>query len=169
MFSGGMIKTTIGAFAGFTGARMIPATLLKQWNNGVTGYALNIGSGLLTAWVVGMADSQAGQGAVIGTGLAVLSRILVEQFNVQGAGMGQGDLDFDLGYYVSDRFPYPQGSGGPYDSFPGSPSLLNPPFPATSAAAVRAGAAAAAAALPGGVPAMAGVSEGGRWGTGRWG
>jgi hypothetical protein len=167
LFSGGMIKTTLGAFAGFAGARMIPATLLKQYNTGITGYALNVGSGLLTAWVVGMADAQAGQGAIIGTGLAVLSRILVEQFHVQGAGLG--DVDFDLGYYVSDRFPFPQGAGGPYDTFPGTPSLLNPPFPATSAAAVRAGTAAAAAALPAAPAAMAGVSEGGRWGTGRWG
>jgi len=162
-----LIKTTLGAFAGFAGARMIPATLLKQWNTGWTGYALNVGAGLGTSWFVGMFDRTAGQGAMIGTGLAVLSRILVEQFNIQGAGMG--DVDFDLGYYVSDRFPFPQGSGGPYDAFPGSPSLLNPPFPATSAAAVRAGAAAAAASLPAANGQMAGVSEGGRWGTGRWG
>ncbi len=168
LFSGGMIKTTLGAFAGYTGARMIPATLLKQYNNGVTGYALNVGAGLLTAWAVGMADAQAGQGAVIGTGLAVLSRILVEQFKIGGADLS-GDMDFDLGYYVSDRFPFAQGAGGPYDTFPGNPSLLSPPFPATSAAAVRAGAAAAAAALPAAAaPGIAGVSEGGRWGAGRW-
>jgi hypothetical protein len=66
----------------------------------------------------------------------------------------------DLAYYVDDRFPFPQGAGGPYVNFPGNPSLSNPPFPATSAAAVRAGAAAAAAALPSHV---AGI------GTGRWG
>lgn len=167
LFSTGMIKTTLGAFGGFTASRMIPATLFKQYNNGITGYVLNIGSGLGAAWLIAMADTQAGQGAVIGTGLAVLSRVLVEQFNIQGAGMG--DVDFDLGYYVSDRFPYPQGAGGPYDAFPGTPSLLNPPFPATAAAAVRAGAAAAAASLPAANGQMAGVSEGGRWGTGRWG
>ena len=67
----------------------------------------------------------------------------------------------DLAYYVDDRFPYPQGPGGPYVSFPGNPSLSNPPFPATSAAAVRAGAAAASAALP--APALHGIA------TGRWG
>ncbi len=167
LFSGGMIKTTLGAFAGYTGARMIPATLLKQYNNGITGYALNVGAGLLTSWLVGMADAQAGQGAVIGTGLAVLSRVLVEQFKIGGTDLS-GDMDFDLGYYTSDRFPFPQGAGGPYDTFPGSPSLLNPPFPATSAAAVRAGAAAAAAALPAAAAPLAGVSEGGRWGAGRW-
>jgi hypothetical protein len=31
-------------------------------------------------------------------------------------------------YYARDRFPYPQGNGGPYDITPGTPGLDNPPF-----------------------------------------
>ena len=40
------------------------------------------------------------------------------------------DPDFrpTMRYYTRDRFPYPQGSGGPYDVEPGVPGLDNPPF-----------------------------------------
>lgn len=33
-----------------------------------------------------------------------------------------------LRYYTDDRFPFPQGAGGPWSLFPGNPSLANPPF-----------------------------------------
>lgn len=33
-----------------------------------------------------------------------------------------------LRYYGSDRFPFAQGSGGPYDVNPATPGLDNPPF-----------------------------------------
>jgi hypothetical protein len=35
-----------------------------------------------------------------------------------------------LRYYGRDRFPFPQGNGGPYDINPATPGLDNPPFPA---------------------------------------
>jgi hypothetical protein len=41
-----------------------------------------------------------------------------------------------VGYYASDRFPYPQNQGGPFNAFPGSPYLA--PH-SVSAADVRAG------------------------------
>jgi hypothetical protein len=31
-------------------------------------------------------------------------------------------------YYASDRFPYAQGPGGPYEIYPSTPGLDNPPF-----------------------------------------
>lgn len=162
---GGIIPLVVGGGVGFLAARMIPQNLLPNYNKGWTGYALNAVSGVAAGWLLGKFYSpQAATGAYVGTGVALISRILVEQFNIGGGGGVSGDLDFDLGYYVSDRFPYPQGPGGPYDNFPGTPYLANGPFAPTSAAAVRAG-QAAAAALP--APA-AGSGMGAPTGTGRW-
>ena len=33
-----------------------------------------------------------------------------------------------MGYYDTDVFPFPQGTGGPFQAFPGTPGLHNPPF-----------------------------------------
>ena len=175
-----------GGAVGFFGSRFIPQNLpmLAQYNTGFMGYGLNALTGLGISWALGKFwNRQAGVGALVGTGLAVLSRIVVEQFGTatpsatttapSSAAPGvSGDMDFDLGYYISDRFPYPQGSGGPFDAYPGTPWLQNPPFPATSAAAVRAGAAAAAVAnqlaLPSGSivgspAALPGAPQADRW------
>jgi len=179
--SGSMISMIGGGAIGFFGARMIPQNLpfLASYNSGITGYALNAGSGLAISWVLGKFwNRQAGVGALVGAGVAVLARIITDQMGTAtpstqaGAsaavsGLGS-DLDFDLGYYIGDRFPFPQGNGGPYDLYPGSPYLpAAGPFPATSAAAVRAGAAAAAAALPaaGSVPQAGSTLD--RW-SGVW-
>jgi hypothetical protein len=170
--SGSMLAKVGGGAVGFLAARMIPQNLLPQYNTGWTGYALNAGAGAAASWLLGRVWSRDAEiGGYIGTGVAVLARVLVEKFNIGGGGGVSGDLDFDLGYYVSDRFPYPQGEGGPYSNFPGSPYLANAPFASTSAAAVRAG-QGAAAALPmatgtvGGTPA--GVGPFGRWSDSRW-
>jgi hypothetical protein len=156
-----MISMVGGAGIAFFGSRMIPQNLpmLAQYNSGIVGYALNAGSGLAISWALGKFwNRQAGIGALVGTGVAIIARIISDRMatatpastaNASAAVSGLGaDLDMDLGYYVSDRFPFPQGNGGPFDVFPGSPYLQNPPFPATSASAVRAGAAAATMALP---------------------
>jgi hypothetical protein len=152
---------------------MIPQNLLANYNKGWTGYALNAVVGGGVSYLLGkLWDKDAATGGYVGTGVAVLSRIIVEQFNIGGGGGVSGDLDFDLGYYVSDRFPYPQGSGGPYDNYPGTPYLANAPFAATSAAAVRAGQGAAAALPAAAAPGMgAGQSSAvgsGRWSDSRW-
>jgi hypothetical protein len=168
-----MLAKVGGGAVGFLAARMIPQNLLPQYNTGVTGYALNAGAGIAASWLLGRFWSRDAEvGGYIGTGVAVLSRFLVERFNIGGGGGVSGDLDFDLGYYISDRFPFPQGEGGPYANFPGSPYLANAPFAATSAAAVRAG--QAAAALPAGAPMASaggtapGVGPFGRWSDSRW-
>lgn len=171
---GGSTFSMIGGGAvGFLAARMIPQNLLANYNKGWTGYALNAASGA----VVGMLlhrfwNRDAGVGAYVGTGIAVLSRVLVEQFNIGGGAGVSGDLDFDLSYYVSDRFPFPQDAGGPYMNYPGSPYLANAPFAATSAAAVRAGQAAAAIVPVGAGGSVAatpsGVGPFGRWSDSRW-
>ena len=171
-FAGGDLTAKIGGGAiGFLAARMIPQNLLPTYNTGWTGYALNAGAGVAASFLLGKIwNRDAAVGGYIGTGIAVLSRVLVEKFNIGGGGGVSGDLDFDLGYYVSDRFPYPQGAGGPYDSFPGTPYLANAPFAATSAAAVRAG-QGAAAALPAAAAGGMGFPSGsgtGRWADSRW-
>jgi hypothetical protein len=173
-----MLESVGGVAAGFFGARIIPASVaaLAAYNVGFTGYALNIGAGLAVSWAVSRFWSRrAGNMAMVGTGLAVLSRILTEQFGVAGSVKAMsGDVDFDLsgvGYYAGDAFPFQQGAGGPYGLFPGYPSLANPPFPAVSGGAVRAG-ASAAAMLPMGPAAAAPaiVPAGQSWrGAGRWG
>jgi hypothetical protein len=147
---------------------MIPQNLMASYNTGYTGYALNAGAGIAASFLLGKIwNRDAAMGGYVGTGVAVLSRILVDKFNIGGGGGMSGDLDFDLGYYVSDRFPFPQGAGGPYDNFPGNPYLANAPFAATSAAAVRAG-QGAAAALPAGAAGAPGMGFPSGSGTGRW-
>jgi hypothetical protein len=168
-----LLPMIAGGGVGFLAARMIPQNLLANYNKGWTGYALNAVVGGGVSYLLGkLWDKDAATGGYVGTGVAVLSRIIVEQFNIGGGGGVSGDLDFDLGYYVSDRFPYPQGSGGPYDNYPGTPYLANAPFAATSAAAVRAGQGAAAALPAAAAPGMgAGQSSAvgsGRWSDSRW-
>jgi hypothetical protein len=170
--AGGIVPLVVGGGVGFLAARMIPQNLLANYNKGWTGYALNVASGAAAGWLLGRFwNHQAAMGAYVGTGVAVLSRVIVEQFNIGGGGGVSGDLDFDLGYYVADRFPYPQGAGGPYDNFPGTPYLANAPFGPTSAAAVRAG-QAAAAALPApaaaAAPGVSGPTGSARWADSRW-
>lgn len=161
--SGGMLQTVGGAAIGFFGSNALPSLIpqLAQYNTGITGYALQAGTGLALSWGLKRFMGKGwGTGALIGTGLSLLLRIVKDHAASSGS-VTSAALSGDLAYYVDDRFPYAQGAGGPYSNFPGNPSLANPPFPATSAAAVRAGAAAASAALP--APAMNGI------GTGRWG
>jgi len=165
--SGGMLETIGGAAAGFFGANALPSLIpqLSQYNTGITGYILNGASGLVISWGLGkFVGKRVGYGALVGTGLSILLRIIKDHAATTGS-TASAAMSGDLAYYVSDRFPFPQGDGGPYVNFPGNPMLANPPFPATSAAAVRAGTAAAAAALPAAAPAAAlhGI------GTGRWG
>ena len=162
--SGGMLQTVGGAAIGFFGSNALPSLVpqLAQYNTGVTGYLLQAGTGLGLSWgLKRFMGSGWGNGALIGTGLSLLLRIVKDHFMTTGSAASAA-MSGDLSYYVSERFPFPQDAGGPYGNFPGNPSLANPPFPATSAAAVRAGQAAAAAALPS-PRAMAGIA------TGRWG
>jgi hypothetical protein len=161
--SGGMLQTVGGAAIGFFGSNALPSLIpqLAQYNTGVTGYALQAASGLALSWGLKRFLGKGwGTGALIGTGLSILLRIVKDHAASTGS-VTSAAMSGDLAYYVDDRFPFAQGAGGPYGNFPGNPSLSNPPFPATSAAAVRAGAAAASAALP--AHAMQGIA------TGRWG
>jgi hypothetical protein len=164
-------KGIAGAGVGFLGARFIPQNVpfLKQYNTGFAGYGLNIASGAAVAWLVGKWDRGAGYGALIGTGLAVIARFMSDTSMGASAALQLGDADADLGYYMSDRFPFAQGAGGPYDTFPGSAYLAAGPFPTTTASAVRAGASAAAAALPAAAASAAPTTAaaGDRWNS-RW-
>jgi hypothetical protein len=163
--SGGMLQTVGGAAVGFFGSNALPALIpqLAQYNTGITGYVLQGVSGGIISWGLRRFVGPAwGTGALIGTGLSILLRMIRDHGMATGS-VASAAMSGDLAYYVEDRFPYAQGAAGPYSLFPGNPSLANPPFPATSAAAVRAGAAAAAAALPAHAASVSGI------GTGRWG
>jgi len=172
---GNLLPLGAGVVGGYFVSRIVPASIpqLQPYNTGMTGFALNGATGFLAYMIVKRWNRSAGTGILLGTGLAIAVR-LYETYAMPAipAPAPAAAMSGDMGYYVSDRYPYPQGNGGPYDAYPGQPYLSTPPFPATSAAAVRAGAAAAAAALP---PAVAspGVSGGGsplqveaeRWGS----
>jgi hypothetical protein len=161
--SGGMLQVVGGAAVGFFGSNALPSLIpqLAAYNTGISGYLLQGASGLVLSYGLHKFVGKSwGNGALIGTGLSILLRMFKDHAASTGS-VTSAAMSGDLAYYVDDRFPYPQGPGGPYTNYPGNPSLANPPFPATSAAAVRAGAAAAAAALP--AASVAGI------GTGRWG
>jgi len=168
-----LLPLLVGGAGGFFGARLIPQNLpfLAQHNTGISGYALNAASGFAVSYALKFWKRDAFIGGLVGTGLAVIARIMTDQ-NPANAGSSMiGDLDFDLGYYASERFPFPQGAGGPYQQFPGSPFLANPPFQPTGASAIAAGQAAAAAALPAAAAAGPAARAAGmgadRWGS-RW-
>jgi hypothetical protein len=173
---GGRFSTILemggGGVVGFLAARMLPQNFLAQYNTGIMGYFMNAVAGGVSSFIVGdvlLKNRNVTIGGYVGTAVAVAARVITENFSATGAATAMsGDLDFDLGYYVSDRFPFPQDAGGPFNAFPGTPYLANPPFPTTSAAAVRAG-AAAAAALPATAssPAQA-EAAGRRWDNSRW-
>lgn len=114
-----------GALANGALARAIPQMVLPTFNVGWAGYGLNILAGSLGAWLIGQFNRRAGQGAWIGMVVAVGQRIISEKMGAGTAaatGGMSGDLDFDLGYYLADPFPFAQGaSAGPYAAFPGTP------------------------------------------------
>jgi len=162
--SSNTLKAVGEAGAAFLGARLIPQNVpfISQYNTGFVGYGLNLGAGLLSGFLASkLLGKQMGLGTYIGTALAVGSRFMVEQGNAASGGGVNGDLDFDLGYYISEDFPMRNdAAAGPYGTFPGSPrtGYMLP----TAATAVKAGAAAAAA-----VPSLPAGSSGWR-NSGRW-
>jgi hypothetical protein len=133
--------------------RTLPQMLsfLTPYNTGLMGYGLNAVTGGAIAFALGKFNRRAGQGAWIGTIVAIGQRVISDHFGsgtAAATGGMSGDLDMDLGYYTQEGFPYPQGAaGGPYTQFPGTPYAGQAAFPTTSASAVRAGQSAAAAAL----------------------
>jgi hypothetical protein len=158
--------------------RAIPQMLFPQYNVGWTGYAANAITGAAAAWLAGKFNKRAGQGAWIGMIVAVGQRIISEQFGAGSAGASggmSGDLDFDLGYYLSDPFPFAQGaSAGPYQNFPGTP--YTPMLPTANAAAPARGrqtaalvAATAAPAAPAATGGGTGAPGPGAWGGSAWG
>jgi len=118
-------------------SRAIPQMFFPAYNTGFLGYGLNVLAGALGAWALSRFNRRAGQGAWIGMVVAVGQRIISEKFGagtLAATGGMSGDLDFDLGYYLADPFPFAQGaSAGPYASFPGAP--YSPMLPTANAAA----------------------------------
>lgn len=152
-----------GALANGVFARAIPQMFAPQYNTGFAGYGLNIAAGGIGAWLLSKVNRRAGQGAWIGLIVAVGQRFIADRFGAGSAGATagmSGDLDFDLGYYLSDPFPFAQGAAaGPYAAFPGNP--YSPMLPTANAAApgrARQTAALVAAASPS-APAGGGSSS----------
>jgi hypothetical protein len=142
-----------GALANGILARSIPQMLAPNLNVGFMGYGLNALAGGIGAWLLGKFNRRAGQGAWIGLIVALGQRVIAEKFGAGSAGASagmSGDLDFDLGYYVSDPFPFAQGaSAGPYPAFPGNPySAMLPTANAAAPARSRQTAALVAAGAP---------------------
>lgn len=174
--TGGLIPLSIGAGVGYFGSRMIPSSIpfLQPYNTGPTGFLLNLGSGYALYALAGLTNAtrRFRPGILVGTVIAVAVRAY-ETYAMPAAPISApaAAVSGDLGYYVSDRFPFPQGTGGPYDPFVGTPALATPPFSTTSAAGVRAGQAAAAAALTPGAAGGRGADgsplqvEAERWGS----
>jgi hypothetical protein len=123
--SGDLLWLGGGALLNGIVTRALPQTLLPQYNVSWIGYGMNVIAGSAGAYLISKFNHRAGQGAWVGMIVAVGQRIIAEKFGAGSAGASagmSGDLDFDLGYYMSDPFPYQQGdSGGPYQGFPGTP------------------------------------------------
>jgi hypothetical protein len=155
---------------GIFGARMLPQMLLKSSNSGIMGYVADAAGGGVVSWLMGKFIGPAwGEGGWIGTAVAVGSRIISDKFSsaVGGSSSLSGDLDFDLGYYLSDKFPYmPGASMGPFRRFPGDRYMTPVAVPTTSTA-VQAGTAAAAALqhAAAALPAKSASMSGDRWGS----
>jgi hypothetical protein len=178
--SGDLLWLGGGALVNGIIARSLPQMIAPQYNVSWVGYGLNLVAGSIGAWGIGKLNRRAGQGAWIGMIVAVGQRIIAEKFGAGSAGASagmSGDLDFDLGYYMSDPFPYQQGdSGGPYPGFPGTP--YNASLPTANAAAnARQGQTRALVGGPG-VPAGTGAGTGSvatpgslpqAWQGGAWG
>jgi hypothetical protein len=153
-----------GGAVGALGSRLIPENIsfLSQYNTGWQGYGLNIATGVALSWAMKKFWSQdAFVGGLVGTGVAVILRYMSD--NSAASPALSGDSTMNLAYYTSDRFPYPQGTDGPYKRFPGTPYLnTGGPFgQPTAATAVQAGQAAAIVAT-GGAKAPASMSGGWR-------
>jgi len=153
--------------AGVFGARMLPQMVLKGSNSGLIGYAADAAGGGIVSWAMGKFIGSAwAEGGWIGTAVAVASRIISDKFSETFGGAGlSGDLDFDLGYYMSDKFPYyPGASMGPFQRYPGA-NYLNPAPVPTSSTSVQAGTAAAAALQHAAAALPSKSLSGDRWGS----
>lgn len=153
--------------AGVFGARMLPQILLKDKNSGLLGYAADAAGGGIVSFALGKFIGSAwAEGGWIGTAVAVASRIISDKFSEAFGGAGlSGDLDFDLGYYLSEKFPYYPGAAmGPFQRYPGQKYLTPAALP-TASTSVAAGTAAAAAAQNAAAALQAKSLSGDRWGS----
>ncbi len=116
--TGGLIPLSIGAGVGYFGSRMIPSSIpfLQPYNTGPTGFLLNLGSGYALYALAGLTNAtrRFRPGILVGTVIAVAVRAY-ETYAMPAAPISApaAAVSGDLGYYVSDRFPFPQGAGGP--------------------------------------------------------
>jgi hypothetical protein len=177
MPTGDLLKVGLWAIGGGVVTRVVPQQFLGANNTGVMGYAANAATGVAASWLASkFAGDKAGQGVLIGSFVALGSRIVSDLFgpsSLLGGGLN-GDLAYDLGFYINNSFPLPTSGSGPYllnSGYSGSPSMnggmMSAPAVVASngqpATAAQVGAAA-------GTPSTASAADGGGgWrGGGRW-
>jgi len=130
--SGGMLQTVGGAAIGFFGSNALPALIpqLAQYNTGVTGYAIQAVSGLALSWGLKRFLGKGwGTGALIGTGLSILLRIVKDHAIEHRLGRFRGD-ERRPGVLRGRPLPVRAGRWRAIRQLPGNASLANPPFPA---------------------------------------
>jgi hypothetical protein len=154
--TGDLIPMGAGAVGGYFAARIIPSSIsaIAQYNTGITGFLLNGATGFGVSLLLRKWSPKAADGALLGTGLAIVVRAY-ETYMMPAvapapvaAPAASASMSGDLGYYISEQFPMRNSlSAGPYKGFFGTPRGGGS-FTPTGATAVQAGQAAAAAALP---------------------
>lgn len=173
-----LVPLTAWAVGGMAGARILPQMLAPSYNQGWTGYGLNVLTTLGLSWLGGkFAGTRAAQGLLVGGFVGTAARILADMLGGTSTigGALSGDLDFDLGFYIPNSFPLPTTGQGPYLLQPGitgAPSaaggvptqVMLPPT--TPQAAAAAGGNPTAAQLSAGTAAMSSHGDTPRaWGT----
>lgn len=111
-------KVAAWAIAGGIAARSGPQMLLPAQNDGVMGYALNIGTTIAASMLAGrFIGPSAAKGVMIGGLVATGGRIVEDQFGkklVEFTSFGLGsDPGYQLGEYAPASFPLPNQGGMP--------------------------------------------------------
>lgn len=165
MPSGELLKVGLWAIGGGVVTRVVPQKFLGASNTGVMGYAANAATGVAASWLASkFAGDKAGQGVLIGSFVALGSRIVSDLFGSSSLLDGglNGDLSYDLGFYINNSFPLPTAGSGPY--------LLNPGYaggPSMNGALPAAAAVVASNGQPATV-AQVGAAAGGSGGSDQW-
>lgn len=84
ILSGGVNLLKMGLFAliGLVAARQIPQMILQANNTGIWGYAANIATAAIVAWIGGrFVGREAGNAMLLGGGLFVVNRVIGDYFS----------------------------------------------------------------------------------------
>lgn len=160
-----LVPLTAWAVGGMAGARIIPQLVLPNYNQGWTGYGLNILTTIGLSWVGSkFAGTRAAQGLLVGGFVGTAARMLADWLGGSSTlgGALSGDLDFDLGFYINNSFPLPTTGQGPFLLQPGvtGAPMAAGGIPTVAALPAAAPSASSAAATAGGGVTAAQLSVG---------